>query len=119
MRTDFDAAWQELAEEVISGMKEWRIQHSRATLREIEGALDERLGRMRARMLADAALASTAADITEVEEEERPVCPECGEELKARGKRVRRLTSQANQVLELERSYAVCPQCEAGFFPSG
>ena len=69
------------------------------------------------RMLRDAALASAAADLTA--EEERPVCPECGKEVKARGKRVRRLTSQSNQVLELERSYAVCPQCEAGFFPSG
>lgn len=30
---------------------------------------------------------------------------------------MRRLTSQANQVLKLERSYAVCPQCKAVFFP--
>ena len=118
MRTDFDSQWRELAEEVMSGMKEWRLQHPKATLSEIEDALDERLGRMRARMLADAALASAAADITR-EEEERPVCPECGKEVKARGKRDRHLTSQSNQVLKLERSYAVCPQCEAGFFPSG
>lgn len=103
----------------MSGMKEWRMQHPRATLREIEGALDERLAKMRARMLADAALASAAADIASGEEGERPVCPECGWEVEARGKQVRRLTSQSNQVLRLERSYAVCPQCEAGFFPSG
>ena len=44
-------------------MKEWRLQHPKATLRQIEGALDERLGKMRARMLQDAALASAAADI--------------------------------------------------------
>jgi hypothetical protein len=119
MRRDFDAKWHELAEEVMSGMKEWRIQHPRATLREIEGALDERLGKMRARMLADAALASAAADLTRGEEGERPVCGECGAAVEARGKQVRHLTSQWNQVLELERSYAVCPQCEAGFFPSG
>jgi len=119
MRTDFDAKWHELAEEVMSGMKEWRIQHPRATLREIEATLDERLGKMRARMLADAALASAAADISRGEGEERPVCPECGKELEARGKQERQLTSQSNQVLRLERSYAVCPQCEAGFFPSG
>lgn len=34
MRTDFDARWDELAEEVLSGMKEWRLQHPKATLRE-------------------------------------------------------------------------------------
>ncbi|MEZ4768890.1 MAG: hypothetical protein R2844_10755 [Caldilineales bacterium] len=44
MRTDFDAQWEQLAEEVMSGMKEWRLQHPRASLREIESALDERLG---------------------------------------------------------------------------
>ncbi len=43
--------WRELSEEVISGMKEWRDQHPKATLREIEEALDERLGKMRARRL--------------------------------------------------------------------
>lgn len=119
MRTDFDASWPKLAEEVMSGMKEWRIGHPSATLREIEDALDERLGKMRARMLADAALASARADLTGGEKEERVVCPECGGEVEARGKRIRRLTSQANQVLNLARSYADCPQCEAGFFPSG
>lgn len=79
MRTDFDAKWEELAEEVMSGMKEWRLEHPRATLREIEGALDVRLAKMRARMLADTALASSAADILDGEGEERPVCPECGQ----------------------------------------
>lgn len=118
MRRDFDGQWRELAEEVMSGMKEWRIEHSRATLREIEDALDERLAKMRVRMLADTALASEAADITRGEGD-RPICPECGKELEARGKRDRHLTSQSNQVLKLERSYAVCPQCKAGFFPSG
>ena len=47
MRTDFDAQWDELAEEVLSGMKAWRLQHPKATLRQIEAALDERLGKMR------------------------------------------------------------------------
>ncbi len=63
MRTDFDAVWNNLAQEVMSGMKEWRLQHPKATLREIEVALDERLGRLRARMLEDVALASAAADL--------------------------------------------------------
>ena len=55
---DLDARWHALSEEVISGMKEWRIQHPKATFQEIERALDERLARMRARMLEDAALVS-------------------------------------------------------------
>jgi hypothetical protein len=35
---DLERRWQQLADEVYTGMKEWRIQHSRATLREIEAA---------------------------------------------------------------------------------
>ncbi len=44
MHTDFDQRWEELAAEILSGMKEWLLQHPRATLNEIEAALDERLG---------------------------------------------------------------------------
>ena len=117
MRTDFDARWEQLAEEVISGMKEWRLQHPKASLREIERALDERLGRMQARMLQDAALASSAADIKTAEKEERSVCAECGGELAERTRAVRQLVTQHNQTLEPERSYGVCSQCGAGVFP--
>ena len=43
MKGDFDARWHELAEDVLTGMKEWRLQHPKATLSEMERALDERL----------------------------------------------------------------------------
>lgn len=49
MKEDFDRRWQQLADEVMSGMKQWRLKHPRAKLSEIEEALDERLGKMRAR----------------------------------------------------------------------
>jgi hypothetical protein len=35
MKEDFDAQWHELAEDVLTGMKEWRLRHPRATLCEI------------------------------------------------------------------------------------
>jgi predicted RNA-binding Zn-ribbon protein involved in translation (DUF1610 family) len=117
MNEGFDAKWGELAAEVLSGMKEWRLQHPKATLRQIEQALDERLATMRARMLQDTALASAAADIKAGQEGERPVCPECGVRLEGRGTQLRHLTTQHNQTLDLARSYGVCPQCGAGFFP--
>jgi hypothetical protein len=119
MRDDFDARWHELAEEVVSGMKEWRLQHPRATLCEIERALDERLGKMRVRLLQDAAMASTAADIATAQEEERPRCPRCGAVLEGRGRQERRLTTHHDQVVTLERSYGVCLACGESFFPSG
>ena len=119
MRTDFDAQWDDLAEEVLSGMKEWRLQHPKATLRQIEAALDERLGKMRARMLQDAALASAAADLKAAQATARPVCRECGSVLVERMVAERELVTQHNQVLRLERSYGVCPTCGTGLFPPG
>src|SRR5438105_15013687 len=44
--------WRALSEEVLVGFREWRDRHPKATLVEIEAALDERWAAARARMLA-------------------------------------------------------------------
>lgn len=119
MRANFDKAWRKVADEVLVGMKEWRLAHPRATFQEIERELDEELSKLRVQMLKDTAMASKAADVAQREKKERADCPECGEKVQAKGKQTRRLTSQSNRVVEIERSYGVCPQCKAGFFPSG
>jgi hypothetical protein len=116
---EIEACWQALTDEVLTGMKEWRLQHPRASLREIEAALDERLSRVRARMLQDLALASAAADVSAAEAGERPVCPRCGGSLEARGQHPRELTTYHERTIRLERSYASCPACETGLFPPG
>jgi hypothetical protein len=118
MRTDFDQQWRELSEEVITGMKEWRLQHPRATLSEIEAALDARLARLRARMLEDAALASAAADWKSAAGT-APRCPECGQPLQARGGHPRQLQTHGGQHLMLQRDYGVCRVCHTGLFPPG
>src|SRR5258708_21615960 len=91
LQKDFDRDWDFLSEEVLTGMREWRIAHPKATFVEIETALDERLNRLRARMLSDSAQASAATDWTGRPEGERPHCPECGGLLVSRGPRIRRL----------------------------
>ncbi|HVA91359.1 MAG TPA: hypothetical protein VNL71_16110 [Chloroflexota bacterium] len=111
--------WQGLADEVARGMAEWRVQHPRATLGEIEHQVDVRLAGVRARMIEDVALRSARTEVASLAGEERPVCPQCGAVLAARGKKTRRLTTSHNQVIRLTRSYAVCPACEGGFFPPG
>ena len=119
MKMDFDQEWVALSREVLTGMKEWRLQHPRATLQEMEAALDERLMRMRARMLEDMALASRAANWKEEAEESKPECPHCGTSLVSRGRGKRRLQTQGGQGIELERGYGVCPKCGKGIFPPG
>jgi hypothetical protein len=54
--------WQQLSQDVTTEMRAWRLAHPKATLREIELALDARLNQMRARMIEDLALAGSAAD---------------------------------------------------------
>jgi hypothetical protein len=110
-----EAKWSQLADEVFTGMKEWRLQHPRATWREIEAALDERLAVVRARMLQDVALASAATDL--VASGERPVCPGCGRSMQVDGQRRRHLTTSYDQEITLSRSYAQCPVCQTGVFP--
>jgi hypothetical protein len=113
---ELDARWHAMSEEVLTGMKDWRAQHPKATFREIEAALDERLARLRARMLEDALLVSRAADWAATDAEP-PMCPQCGTVLQPRSCETRTLTTDHDQALELERRYAVCPRCEAGLFP--
>jgi hypothetical protein len=113
VREDFDSLWHKLSEEVMSGMKEWRLQHPKATFSEIEDALDERLSKMRARMLEDLALASAAANVNEGEVQ----CSQCGGRLESRGKKARKLKTHHNQEITLSRAYGACPKCGASFFP--
>ena len=112
-----DAEWQRLADEVLTGMKEWRGQHPTATLREIEQALDERLARLRARMLQDVALASAATEARAGGK--APDCPDCGTSMTVEGARTRRLRTTDEHELALTRRYTRCRACGTGLFPPG
>jgi hypothetical protein len=48
---DSDCCWRALSEEVIGGIKEWRLRHPKATLREIGAAVDQQPPRFRVCML--------------------------------------------------------------------
>ena len=115
----FDQRWQQEAEAVLSGFKEWRLQHPKATLSELEAALDERWAVVRARLLEDAALASAAADLRALPAEERPRCPQCRELMGLRGPEVRHLTTMYEQPVSLRRHYAICAACDRAVFPPG
>ena len=116
-----DAArrWAGDAEAVWSGTADWRAAHPKATFSELEAALDERLNQVRARVLADLAMASPAADLQAVTNAERPRCDRCGRMLQARGVSDRTLLTQGGAEVRLRRTYATCPQCGDGSFPPG
>ncbi len=113
-------SWPVTAADVFTGLADWRAAHPQATLREIEGALDERLGRCghacwkiwrwrvgrptwrrcRTRSVRRARRAGGA-----------------WRRVEARGAKVRRLTTTYERQITLTRSYAVCPACGTGLFP--
>lgn len=110
--------WRALAEGVAEELTIWRRAHPRATLAEIEDVVFEMGQRLQARALEQVVQASATADTAMQPEIERPKCPTCGGRLEARG-RQRRTIRPARQraPLEVDRSYAVCAECEAGLFP--
>lgn len=102
-----------------SEISDWRVQHPRATLTEIENTVDEELAKVRAAMIQELALESALTDIKRLPVEERPKCPQCGRPLVSNGKQERRLTTTYEQGVELERSKGYCKSCRASYFPPG
>ncbi len=111
--------WRTLSEELMTGLRDWRAAHPRATFAEIEAVVDERLNGMRARLLEDLALASGATEVAAASGQERPHCPGCGGALQARGRGERTVITQGDRPIRLRRSYAVCTACGSGHFPPG
>ena len=114
-----ESNWSEVVEGVILEIKEWRKEHPRATLTEIEAAVDGLWAKARAQLIQDLALASEARTISHEGGESWSRCPECGGQLESRGEKVRRLSAHHEQRIELRRGYGVCLACRARVFPPG
>jgi RNA polymerase-binding transcription factor DksA len=110
-------SWRMLSEEVLTGMKEWRQAHPKATLREIQEAVTERMSRLTACMIQDMALTSPANDWSTQPLPERPQYPHYTTPLQARGKRSRHLLRTGGQDVERKQTYGTCQTCGAGLFP--
>lgn len=113
MKTGQDKAWEQLAQDVMSGMREWANQYPQATFAEIERETMKRMAELQARLMQDVAQA--------MEKEQATVrCPECGATVKRGQQQAKRsLQAPGGQAVELERGYTVCAECGAGFFPPG
>ena len=113
---DLQARWEDQGAEIFAAVAHWRAAHPKATLAEIEHAVDEQMYRLRARMIEQAAQASAAA---ESDASQGRVCEQCGQPLQARGRAKRRWQTHGGQEVEVERTYVSCPQCGGGFFSPG
>jgi uncharacterized protein with PIN domain len=64
------------------------------------------------------AIAAALAQASAAELPAWPNCPQCGQKMKNKGKRARRIVTEAGEV-EVERPYYYCATCHQGFFPPG
>src|SRR5688572_11397235 len=112
---DFEPQWEGLFTEIQAEMRQWRREHPKATMREIELATEQVLARLAARMVADVAVASDVAHFADQPSDTRPRCPDCAVPLQARGTKGRHLRAHGGQQMGLERDYGVCPQCGRSF----
>lgn len=109
--------WSAETAAVLAEIGAWGRAHPRATLSEIEDAVDEQVARLRQQLVEERIQAHALAD--EARSPERRVCPECGGALQAHGKKPRMLTTKQGGALALDRTYWWCPRCRAGLFPPG
>ena len=112
--------WQEeLMDEALRDLSDWRSAHPRATFAQIEDAVEERIADLRARLTEDLVRSSASAQGVGQDSDTRASCPTCGEPMESRGERDRTVTIRGNRQVRLRRRYAVCPACRAGLFPPG
>jgi len=101
------------AEKLIDELLEWDEQTRRPNLTQIEDKVLELRKRMSMAM---------AETVLEGQEGKAPVpgakCPKCGKEMRYKGGHRNQVESRAG-MLEVERGYYWCPECEQGVFPPG
>jgi rubrerythrin len=114
---EMEQQWQHKSQAAAKAMQEWRQAHPRATLAEIEAAVDEQMNQLRARMIEEVAQASPLEQA--VSGQMASTCPQCGERMQARGRHQRWLHTQGGHKVTLTRQYHSCPCCGYSFFPPG
>lgn len=100
-------------DELTCKMSQWQQAHPKATLTEIEEAVEAELAQLRKHIVEEMVREKEAA--TRVV----PDCPQCGQKMVKNGQRKRKLVSKEGQTLELNRQQWRCLACGATLFPPG
>lgn len=103
----------EIPDELAVKMRQWRQANPKATLTEIEEAVEAELAQVR-RQLVQEMVREEA-----VEQTEAPECPGCGQAMVKNGRRKRKLHTKEGQTVQLERQQWRCLNCGATLFPPG
>ena len=96
----------------------WGAAHPQATMREIEDVIEERLNRVRAELVEELAEKSRLRDIGRLPAAEWPRCEQCGEPLRERGRRTRRVRAKGGQQVVYRGATQIASPAGWGFSPS-
>ncbi len=100
-------------EEMERQIKQWRQKNPKATLTEIENAIDKELAKIRQSALEELVKERGA------EETEAYSCPNCQTEMVGNGFKERTLRTKEGQTITLKRQQLRCLQCGMTLFPPG
>lgn len=94
-------------------LDQWRQENHKATLTEIEEAVEAELAQIRKQLVERMA----SADVGSSQEE--PACPHCGQNMVRNGRKKRKLKAKEGETIELERMQWRCLGCGTTIFPPG
>jgi len=104
---------QEQPDELRRKMSQWRQANPKATLTEIETAVEAELAKLRKQLVEEMVQEEA------IGAQEEPTCPQCGQNMVKNGRRRRKLKSKEGQTLQFERQQWRCLSCGTTFFPPG
>ena len=94
-------------------IKQWRQENPKATLTEIENAIDRELAKIRQTALEELVQEKAEGDV------ESYPCPNCQREMVGNGFKERTLRTKEGQTITLKRQQLRCLQCGMTLFPPG
>lgn len=103
----------EITNGLVLKMSQWRQANPKATLTEIEQAVEAELAELRRQLVQE--LVQEKAD----GQSEVPNCPQCGQAMVKNGRRKRKLQTKEGQTIQLERQQWRCLTCGTTHFPPG
>lgn len=100
-------------EKMETQIRQWRDANPKATLTEIEEAVEKELAELRE------VIVTSLAQEEEEMEREAPLCPHCQTKMVKNGKKKRRLKTKEGKTITLDRQQMRCPHCGMTIFPPG
>lgn len=113
MKTEQSPHRKEVSNDLAEKMQAWSQAHPKATLTEIEIAVDNELAQLRRTIV------ESIAQTRESDEQVSHLCPQCSRPMVKNGKKKRKLKAKEGQTIELERQQLRCLKCGMTLFPPG